>query len=303
MTTRTPFGLALISIALLSACSTVPTPNPQLTQAKSDLSMVQSDPRTSRMAATELQQAIDSLNTANASWEREAPTEQVNHLAYLARQRVAIARETVAMRSAEQAASETGTDRTRIQLEARTQEVNSAQRQADVAKSDALAAQQGTERARAVATEAQLQADLAQAQNQQLQERLRELNAKPSPQGILLTLGDVLFDTDKAQLKPAGLQLVRQLALVLRDYPTHTAQVDGFTDSTGTEAHNLTLSGQRAEAVRNALVSEGVSSTRVTTQALGTSNPVASNATADGRLLNRRVEIMLSNGRGTNTLR
>ncbi|MDP3131731.1 MAG: OmpA family protein [Burkholderiaceae bacterium] len=303
MTTRTPFGLALISIALLSACSTVPTPNPQLTQAKSDLSMVQSDPRTSRMAATELQQAIDSLNTANASWEREAPTEQVNHLAYLARQRVAIARETVAMRSAEQAASETGTDRTRIQLEARTQEVNSAQRQADVAKSDALAAQQGTERARAVATEAQLQADLAQAQNQQLQERLRELNAKPSPQGILLTLGDVLFDTDKAQLKPAGLQLVRQLAVVLRDYPTHTAQVDGFTDSTGTEAHNLTLSGQRAEAVRNALVSEGVSSTRVTTQALGTSNPVASNATADGRLLNRRVEIMLSNGRGTNTLR
>lgn len=303
MTTRTPFGLALISIALLSACSTVPTPNPQLTQAKSDLSMVQSDPRTSRMAATELQQAIDSLNTANASWEREAPTEQVNHLAYLARQRVAIARETVAMRSAEQAASETGTDRTRIQLEARTQEVNSAQRQADVAKSDALAAQQGTERARAEATEAQLQADLAQAQNQQLQERLRELNAKPSPQGILLTLGDVLFDTDKAQLKPAGLQLVRQLAVVLRDYPTHTAQVDGFTDSTGTEAHNLTLSGQRAEAVRNALVSEGVSSTRVTTQALGTSNPVASNATADGRLLNRRVEIMLSNGRGTNTLR
>lgn len=303
MTTRTPFGLALISIALLSACSTVPTPNPQLTQAKSDLSMVQSDPRTSRMAATELQQAIDSLNTANASWEREAPTEQVNHLAYLARQRVAIARETVAMRSAEQAASETGTDRTRIQLEARTQEVNSAQRQADVAKSDALAAQQGTERARAVATEAQLQADLAQAQNQQLQERLRELNAKPSPQGILLTLGDVLFDTDKAQLKPAGLQLVRQLAVVLRDYPTHTAQVDGFTDSTGTEAHNLTLSGQRAEAVRNALVSEGVSSTRVTTRALGTSNPVASNATADGRLLNRRVEIMLSNGRGTNTLR
>lgn len=303
MTTRTPFGLALISIALLSACSTVPTPNPQLTQAKSDLSMVQSDPRTSRMAATELQQAIDSLNTANASWEREAPTEQVNHLAYLARQRVAIARETVAMRSAEQAASETGTDRTRIQLEARTQEVNSAQRQADVAKSDALAAQQGTERARAVATEAQLQADLAQAQNQQLQERLRELNAKPSPQGILLTLGDVLFDTDKAQLKPAGLQLVRQLAVVLRDYPTHTAQVDGFTDSTGTEAHNLTLSGQRAEAVRNALVSEGVSSTRVTTQALGTSNPVASNTTADGRLLNRRVEIVLSNGRGTNTVR
>lgn len=303
MTTRTPFGLALISIALLSACSTVPTPNPQLTQAKSDLSMVQSDPRTSRMAATELQQAIDSLNTANASWEREAPTEQVNHLAYLARQRVAIARETVAMRSAEQAASETGTDRTRIQLEARTQEANSAQRQADVAKSDALVAQQGTERARAVATEAQLQADLAQAQNQQLQERLRELNAKPSPQGILLTLGDVLFDTDKAQLKPAGLQLVRQLAVVLRDYPTHTAQVDGFTDSTGTEAHNLTLSGQRAEAVRNALVSEGVSSTRVTTQALGTSNPVASNATADGRLLNRRVEIILSNGRGTNTVR
>ncbi|AGX87520.1 OmpA family protein [Candidatus Symbiobacter mobilis] len=303
MTTRTPLCLALLSAALLSACSTVPTPNAQLTQAKSDLIAVQSDPRTNRMAATELQQAIDALNTATAAWVREDPPDQVNHLAYLTRQRVAIARETVALRSAEQAAGATSSTRSNIQLQARTQEADSAERKAELAESDAQAAQQGADIALAAATEAQLHTDLAQAQNRELQERLRELNARPTPQGILLTLGDVLFDTDKAQLKPAGLHLVRQLATVLNDYPTHNVRVEGFTDSTGTEAHNLNLSGQRAEAVRAALLHEGVSPIRVTTQALGESNPVASNDSADGRMLNRRVEIVLFDGRKLNTQR
>jgi outer membrane protein OmpA-like peptidoglycan-associated protein len=131
-----------------------------------------------------------------------------------------------------------------------------------------------------------------------LQERLRELNAKPSPQGIMLTLGDVLFDTDKAQLKPAGLHLVHQLAAVLNEYPLHHARVEGFTDSTGSEAHNLTLSGQRAESVRLALMSQGVASARITARGHGESNPIAGNDSADGRAINRRVEIILSTGLG-----
>lgn len=298
MITRTPvIGLTLLSLALLSACSTVPTPNARLTQAQTELQTAQSDPRTNRMAGTELQQAVDATRAANAAWERQDPPEQIDHLAYVARQRVAIARETVALRSAEQAASTAGSTRSTIQLQARTEEADTAQRKAQQAQRDAHTAQQSTDKARATAAEAQRQTDLAQAQNRELQERLRELNARPSPQGILLTLGDVLFDTDQSQLKPAGKQLVRQLATVLTDYPMHNAQVEGFTDSTGTERHNLALSGQRADAVRAALLGEGVSASRVTTRGMGESNPTASNDSADGRQLNRRVEIVLSDGR------
>lgn len=303
MTTRTPFCLALCSVALLSACSTMPPPNSQLTQARSDLMTAQNDARTNRLASTELQQAIDALKTANAAWEQQESPEQINHLAYLSHQRVAIVRETVALRSAEQVAGTAGSTRSSIQLQARTQEADSAQRKAELAQRDTQTAQQGTEKARAATTEAQHQTDLAQAQNRELQERLRELNARPSPEGIVLTLGDVLFDTDKTQLKPAGLRLVRQLATALNDYPMHNARIKGFTDSTGTEAHNLTLSGQRAEAVRAGLLGEGIASNRVTTRGYGESNPVAGNDSADGRQLNRRVEIVLFDGRNLDSQR
>ena len=91
---------------------------------------------------------------------------------------------------------------------------------------------------------------------------------------------------------------MRQLAAVLNEYPQRTVLVEGFTDSTGSEAHNMDLSGQRANAVRNALLNEGIHPDRVTTWRHGEANPVASNDSAEGRATNRRVEIILSNGQG-----
>lgn len=288
MHARTPsicsLTLALLGVSLMSACSTVPTPNAQLGQAQADYQGAAADPRTTRLAAAELKRAQDTLNEAQAAWDRQDTPEDVNHLAYLARQRVAIARETVALRSAEQAAASTGATRTNIQLEARTQEADAAQRKTDQALAEASAAKQ--------------QSDRVQAQNQVLQERLRELNAQPSPRGLVLTLGDVLFDIDKAQLKPAGLRLVRQLSMVLTDYPQRQVLIEGFTDNTGSTEHNLGLSGQRANAVRTALLGEGISAARVTTQSHGETRPVGDNNSADGRQLNRRVEIVLSDERG-----
>jgi len=294
---RTPFALATLCVALLSACATVPFPNAQLTQARADFRNAEGDPRASRMAASEMKQAQDALNNANAAWERQDAPEDVNHLAYLTRQRVAIARETMGLRTAEQFAGSAGTTRDAIRLEARTQEADTAQRQADQATRNARAAQYDAEVARADSAQAQRETEMADAQNRALQDRLRELNARPSPRGLVLTLGDVLFDTDKAQLRPAGLRLVSQLAAVLNEYPQRTVQVEGFTDSTGTPAHNLTLSAQRAEAVRAALQSEGIAPARVSTRGSGERNPVAGNDSADGRQLNRRVEIVLSDGR------
>jgi len=297
MPPRIPLSLAMLSLPVLSACSTLP-PNTQLTQARADVRNAESDPRANNSAPAEMKQAQDALREADAAWTRQDKPDHIDHLAYITRQRVAIAHEAMSLRTAEQAAGSAGSTRNAIQLQARTQEAVSAQRQAEQAQRHTQTAQQGNGRALAAATEAQRQNDMTQAQNRELQERLRELNARPSPQGMVLTLGDVLFDTDKSQLKPAGLQLVRQLTTVLNDYPTHNARVEGFADSTGTEAHNLALSSQRAEAVRTSLLNEGVSPVRVATRGLGESNPAASNDSADGRLLNRRVEIMLSDGHG-----
>lgn len=298
MTPRSPWALALISLAVLSACSTTPTPNTQLTQARADFRTAESDPRANRMAAAEMKQAQEALNAANAAWEREDKADDVNHLAYLTRQRVAIALETMGLRTAEQAIGNAGATRSAIQLEARTQEANAAQRQTEQAQREAQVAQQGANIARANNAEAQRQTDLAQAQNRVLEERLRELNARPSPRGLILTLGDVLFDNDKAQLKEGGLNRVRQLAAVLNEYPQRTVLVEGFTDSTGSKAHNLDLSGRRANAVRDALLNEGIHTDRITTGRQGENNPVADNDSAGGRAMNRRVEIILSNGPG-----
>lgn len=303
MPNRFPLPLALLSLAVLSACSSVPATNPQLNQARTDYRNAERDPRASQMAATEMKQAQDALNAANAAWDRQDTPDTVGHLAYITRQRVAIARETMTLRSAEQVAGGAGTARNAIRLEARTQEAEVAHGQADKAQRDAQAAQRGADIARAETAEAQRKADAAQAQNVALQARLSELNARATPRGLVLTLGDVLFDSDQAHIKAAGLRLIRQLAVVLTESPTYNAQVEGFTDSTGTEAHNLALSGQRADAVRASLLSEGVSPSRVTTRGLGESNPAASNDSADGRLLNRRVEIVLSDGRNLNAPR
>ena len=290
-TPRTAMALAVLGLALLSACATVPAPNAQLTQARADYRNAEGDPRAQRMAPAEMKQAQEALQTANAAWERNDPTDGINHLAYLARQRVAIAQETMAQRSAELASGNASATRNDIRLEARTQEADNAQRQADRAL-------RTTDLALADTADAQRQADTLQAQNRLLQERLRELNAKPSPRGIVLTLGDVLFDSDKSQLKLSGQRLVQQLAVVLYEYPQRTVLIEGFTDSTGPEAHNMALSGQRAEAVRAALQGEGVAPARMATRAHGESHPVAGNDSADGRELNRRVEIIFSNGQG-----
>ncbi len=287
---RTPVALAFIALAL-GACSTVPTPNAQLNQARADFRAAEGDPRAQRTAAAEMKQAQAALNDAHAAWERQDTPDDINHLSYLARQRVAIARQTMALRNAEQTAGNASATRSDIRLEARTVEAATAQRQAEQAQRDAQNAQRNTAIARADTADAQRQTEAAQAQNRALEERLRDLS-------IVLTMGDVLFDTDQAQLKLGGLRLVQQLAVLLNEYPQRNVLVEGFTDSTGSQAHNMSLSSLRAEAVRTALLAEGIAATRVATRGHGENTPVASNDTADGRELNRRVEIVLSDGRG-----
>lgn len=105
---------------------------------------------------------------------------------------------------------------------------------------------------------------------------------------------DVLFDTNSSTLKPGASQEINRVSQVLTQYPETRITVAGHTDSDGAEAYNQTLSVRRAEAVRDALVAQGVSPARITTVGFGESQPIADNSTAAGKQLNRRVIITIT---------
>jgi len=115
----------------------------------------------------------------------------------------------------------------------------------------------------------------------------------PPPMTKIESLSGPHFAYNRASLTPEGREKVRGVAETLNRYPDRGIEVSGYTDSSGDDARNQRLSERRAEAVKQILVDSGVSASRITTAGYGAANPVASNATAEGRAQNRRVEIVL----------
>ena len=120
---------------------------------------------------------------------------------------------------------------------------------------------------------------------------------------MVITLGDVLFDTNRAELKSGGMRNVQKLAAFFKQYPQRKVLIEGYTDSTGSNDHNQVLSQDRAQSVRTALVNMGTVAERITARGYGESYPVGDNATLAGRQLNRRVEIIVSDDSGVLTPR
>jgi len=192
----------------------------------------------------------------------------------------------------------------------REAELKAQQEAADkqAAASAALASQEAQARAQAEAAQQKAQAEAAKsaaaaAQAEKAQEELRaqllaQLNAvlqtKDTPRGLVVTMADVLFASGKYDLsQDASLKLARLSGVILA-HPGLKLGIEGYTDSTGTPALNLTLSGQRADAVRTFLVSQGLNPGDVTSSGMGEADPVAGNDSAAGRQQNRRVEIIVS---------
>lgn len=123
---------------------------------------------------------------------------------------------------------------------------------------------------------------------------LAALEAKRTERGWVATLGDIVFRTNGAALRPGAVDSLDRLAEYLRAHPERTVLIEGHTDSVGSEEYNLELSRQRAESVRAALVGRGISPDRIRTVGRGETTPVAPNETSAGRQLNRRVEIVIS---------
>jgi outer membrane protein OmpA-like peptidoglycan-associated protein len=269
------------AVILLSACSSTPTTTSTLEQARADFAMANSNPRVSANAPLEFKLASDALQQANAAAARNESLADIDRLAYLAKQKIATAQEVASRKAAEAEIAAAGQQRTEIKLEARTAEAERAR----IAAAEAEAA----------AARAQGQAASAEARAAALEAQLADLQARKSERGMIVTIGDVLFATGKATLTADGINNVRKLANVLLQHQDRSVLIEGFTDSVGSDASNLELSGRRAASVRDALLSMNVAGERIAARGYGENHPVASNDTDSGRQLNRRVEIVLSN--------
>lgn len=113
-----------------------------------------------------------------------------------------------------------------------------------------------------------------------------------TPRGPSLTVNNVLFDFEQSSLRAEADSTVEKAAAYLRNNPERTALIEGHTDHIGAEQYNHGLSLQRSESVKNALIDQGISVSRIKTVGLGETKPVADNASATGRQANRRVEII-----------
>jgi outer membrane protein OmpA-like peptidoglycan-associated protein len=296
MTRKPHWRLASVALAVLAlqACTTVPPDNVQLSEATSYLRTAQDKPAIISLAPAELKDAELALDQAQAAWNRGDTSAQINHLSYIAKQKVAIAEEVTHLRIAESNIAQAPGLRNQLLLEARTREAATAQRSAETAQRSAdTANQQAAASAQDAAAARQANAD-TQAYAGTLQSRLDDLHATRTDRGMVVTIGDLLFDTNSATLKSGGGRNVQRLGEFLMAYPQRNALVEGYTDSVGSAVSNQDLSERRASAVREALVAMGVAGNRVAMQGFGESFPVSSNQNAEGRQSNRRVEVILS---------
>lgn len=263
LNTRTLIA-ATVSSVLLAACAAAPQIPAGAAQARSKLTQLQSH----QDLATRAPVAIKDAEVAVSAAETPQTDEALGaHQVYIADRKVDTAWALAESRLAEDQRAALGADREDARLDART-------READAAK---LAA----------ASSAALSAEL--------QRQIDELQAKETDRGLVLTLGDVLFETDKAQLKSGATGNLNTLVMFLNNYPNRTVLIEGYTDSVGSDDYNQGLSSRRAESVQAYLVGQGIDRGRLSASGLGESAPVADNESAMGRQLNRRVEVIISN--------
>jgi outer membrane protein OmpA-like peptidoglycan-associated protein len=167
-----------------------------------------------------------------------------------------------------------------------------AQAEQDALKAKEAAANADAARANADAERARQQANALRAQL--LEQFNRILETRDTPRGLVVNMGDVLFDFGKYNLRPEAREKLARLSGIVLGHPGLNLAVEGYTDNVGTDEINMTLSQKRAEAVRSYLLEQGLADANVTAQGLGKSSPVADNSTPAGRQKNRRVEIVVS---------
>jgi len=311
-----------VTACLMAACASTPQRPPELVRLENELSRLQADPMVAGNAGTELGEARTAIAVI-ASEGRGMKADLFDHNVYIADRLLQIAEAEGRATGARLQTDTLSTERERLVAEARTMEADFARRDARMARSDAdlakIAANEAmsdADRARAEA-EAQRQqasmarddaslarddaamarddADIARAQLDAMSKMLSDLEAKQTERGLVVTLGDVLFETGRAELKPGAQRNLDKLAAALNEHSTTSVAIEGHTDSVGEADFNIELSRMRALSVEQFLTNRGVESSRFTVRGLGEEYPVASNDDNAGRQQNRRVEIIIQN--------
>jgi outer membrane protein OmpA-like peptidoglycan-associated protein len=270
MRAQGPITIGFVLAALLAACATAPVRNDQLEQARAEVTSLGQQPEAATAAAEQLRAAQDALQRADAESQAHGDQGDITHLAYIAMRQAQIGQARIDEARAHAQLSKGDAERAQILLQARSQEAEQAQQR-------------------------------AQAANEQLrntQQQLQDLKAHETERGMVLTLSDVLFDTNAATLKPGAAATIDRLGDFMQKNPQTRVVIEGHTDSTGSEAYNQELSRRRAQAVADTLAARGIPQDRVQTVGRGESMPVASNDTQAGRQQNRRVEIIFSDNAG-----
>ena len=259
---------SVAALALLVGCASNPTTTAELERARDAVDKVASMPDSSTLASAELKEAQETLRKAEEAARENEPDAEVAHLAYVAEQQAGIAEAKMNEAKALEDTKNAEADRNAALLEARERDVAEAERRADRAEADAAAAWREVE------------------------------EAQETARGLVLTFGDMLFDTGGSTLKPGAQLLLDKLAAYLQQNPGAHAIIEGHTDNVGSDTMNQALSERRAAAVAVALQARGITGDRLETMGLGESYPVATNDTSAGREENRRVEVVLSDSEG-----
>jgi len=200
---------------------------------------------------------------------------------------------------AQQQASEAQLAAARNAADDAQRRLQDAQNQMAQAEQERQQAEMQSQQAQQQTQEAQRQAQQAIQEKEQMRARLREqlnqvLQTRDTARGLIVSMPDVLFDFNKYTLKSEARERLAKISGIVEAYPGLKLQVEGHTDSIGSDEYNLQLSEKRADSVRAYLVSNGVRPDSVSAQGFGKADPVADNSTASGRKLNRRVDMVVS---------
>ncbi|TVQ39758.1 MAG: hypothetical protein EA370_04380 [Wenzhouxiangella sp.] len=324
MTLRTVI-LAGLAGLFLAACTPQTRDDGALDNLRADLDSLRSDRELVDRVPLPLADAERAVRQAGADGLNE---DERNHRIRLAEKRIEIARAEAYRAQARAQIEQVDEERTRLLLQASRMEVEQARREADQARRLSAQSQEEVERTRRQAmtaeelrdeaarrereareeadaarrlTEAQAseielarrEAELATQAADSLRRRLELLELRQTDRGVVVTLGDVLFETGQTELQESARGNLQDVVDLLQSEPDKRIRIEGHTDSTGPASVNQRISQQRADAVRNELVAMGISSDRIQSIGMGEDFPIASNDSSEGRSRNRRVDVIL----------
>lgn len=302
---KTAAGVAALALAL-SGCMSAPDPSPRLLAAESSLRMARADAATFESGRAPLDKAEIALRDARASYMDREEDDYI-HAVRMGENYIALATSRGDQLEANRKIASLNTSRADIVSQARTRQVNAAEAATAVAKADTADARAAAASAEARARQSQIVAAgavadtatadaarmAAEARTAAVLAELAGYEQQKTALGVTLILRDLQFASASAVLGSGAQGRLAPLATFLAKQPDTRIQIAGHTDAQGTDAANMDLSARRAASVGAYLSSTGVSAARITAIGMGEASPVATNDTAAGRAINRRVEVTI----------